>query len=1217
MALDHNDQRAQNFTSGAILNRNLSKVVIPTGKNSELLESVRDIIEAGVKDIYGDPTQKKYQKIVNLIIKRVAAQLEDSSVSTNVKSLSNNVTKDLNQLKKELLKLDEEAAKSKKASTTSNSNSSSIDSLFKKINEQIVSFREEQQQQLNELKEQIKQSTKKTDKKTEKKVEPKAEKKEPKADNAQKSQTTSNKEANKPKEAEKESEDSISSMIEKIASEVSLAVNDLKNHIEFALSQMSTKFDAINSMIITSFQNFDANFQQISTQLNSSFQQNTRGFENVNDSIKQMSQDILEQIQSLNKAGNGAASSISSVNEEIAHLLKDIIETSTEGIVEKLVDATATAITPLISFQADKIFAASEKNAVDVKVHVDDRIQTVLAAVNKSTKLQKIATEENRTKVSGLSQFLGRMRQSVERRVTSLGSFIGRLGKRQTKTIEKSQEGIFKRVMKKISGFFRILLIPVKFLVGGIFKMMSFIFKPLTWLFGFLKGPALLLFLVGALVFLWPHISEYITGWWNEYIGPAFKWVIEQLKNLWEVVSTAVSDWWTEKWAGYGGFGNYVQFVLFPKVEKFFTETLWPFVTERIWPFIKDHWQSILITIGIFSFLKNPMGVLKLALSVPILILRSIQAVIATIRIIAMATKVITMITHGLVAAMPAIISALPIILVGLLVAAIVGAFAWFTSDSYEELCDTAAQEAAARKKKIEINHAEEVKDWFKKNWEERLTDTLSRVGKIDSRTERLLAAQKLKVIQSQKFYTGNNETIKGSQIKDLVSKTFTEQNLNSNTPEDGNLITLQGDKKYTFQGAAEIVANSGAEALLKDSIRNSAGAGGENLPEGWRKEYKKIIGSLQKYLLLQNEWFGMVENNARLYVEDIQNWGSDPELGKRLKKFVDGWGEFKNQATQDLINKANGLFYVIDNEKYRWYWSNKKWKSLSIQASKFDSALYDMYMENVDCARDKLQALMSGGQHRWDNEFRVDDLRSKFMDMAFKLNERQHFALGQESAAETTRLIKDWYQSNSTQGSWLSANGYASFDYVTKRTERLEKLQNDAIAGIFAAENEIQRAYYTRGDDSVDDKYIEMLRNVLVGVGMSGGREGNLSNVDQIKAYYSVIAQMRDEFSTTQDEERKKRLGELERALRNQLDKYREAERKKTGKDAFKDIIMDLRKQQWDKMSPEERQSWKSFDEFVQDYETASAEHFRAIGYTSVNFNAKDGSVNGVVSPQ
>ena len=87
-----------------------------------------------------------------------------------------------------------------------------------------------------------------------------------------------------------------------------------------------------------------------------------------------MSQDILEQIQSLNKAGNGAASSISSVNEEIAHLLKDIIETSTEGIVEKLVDATATAITPLISFQADKIFAASEKNAVDVKVHVDDRI---------------------------------------------------------------------------------------------------------------------------------------------------------------------------------------------------------------------------------------------------------------------------------------------------------------------------------------------------------------------------------------------------------------------------------------------------------------------------------------------------------------------------------------------------------------------------------------------------------------------------------------------------------------------------------------------------------------------------------------------------------------------------------------------------------------------------------------------------------------------------
>lgn len=102
MGLDHNDRRAQNFTSGAVLDRNLKKVVIPSGKNAELLEYIRSIVEAGVKDIYGDPSQKKYQKIVNLIIERVGNKLKDSSISSDLKELSTELSKSIPELKKKI-----------------------------------------------------------------------------------------------------------------------------------------------------------------------------------------------------------------------------------------------------------------------------------------------------------------------------------------------------------------------------------------------------------------------------------------------------------------------------------------------------------------------------------------------------------------------------------------------------------------------------------------------------------------------------------------------------------------------------------------------------------------------------------------------------------------------------------------------------------------------------------------------------------------------------------------------------------------------------------------------------------------------------------------------------------------------------------------------------------------------------------------------------------
>lgn len=165
-----------------------------------------------------------------------------------------------------------------------------------------------------------------------------------------------------------------------------------------------------------------------------------------------------------------------------------------------------------------------------------------------------------------MQQFLGRMRNSVERRVRAVNTLVNRWGKKHTKQINQLKPGLFKRIFSGIGSLFKLILGPIGFMIGGIFGMLSFIFKPLTWLLGFFNGPAMLLFLVGALVFLWPHISEFISGWWDEYIAPAFNWIFEQVSALWETISTAVSEWWTAKWAPYGGFGGFLTDVVWPKI---------------------------------------------------------------------------------------------------------------------------------------------------------------------------------------------------------------------------------------------------------------------------------------------------------------------------------------------------------------------------------------------------------------------------------------------------------------------------------------------------------------------------------------------------------------------------------------------------------------------------------------------------------------------------
>ena len=117
---------------------------------------------------------------------------------------------------------------------------------------------------------------------------------------------------------------------------------------------------------------------------------------------------------------------------------------------------------------------------------------------------------------------------------------------------------------------------------------------------------------------------------------------------------------------------------LLEKLKDLAKDVLWPFVKNKVWPFIKDNWKEILIGLGIFSFLTNPMGVLTLALKAPFALLNAI--------------KIGMMATKAIVAGLPAMISMLPILIPAAIAA---GAMGYFynemrkAEEALKEQCDT------------------------------------------------------------------------------------------------------------------------------------------------------------------------------------------------------------------------------------------------------------------------------------------------------------------------------------------------------------------------------------------------------------------------------------------------------------------------------------------------------------------------------------------------
>ena len=76
-----NGQRAQSFKN-TLSYGNLAAVQLQgTGKKQAVLQKVKEIVQAGITDLYGDESESKYIYIVDLIIKRVEDLLDSLNIS--------------------------------------------------------------------------------------------------------------------------------------------------------------------------------------------------------------------------------------------------------------------------------------------------------------------------------------------------------------------------------------------------------------------------------------------------------------------------------------------------------------------------------------------------------------------------------------------------------------------------------------------------------------------------------------------------------------------------------------------------------------------------------------------------------------------------------------------------------------------------------------------------------------------------------------------------------------------------------------------------------------------------------------------------------------------------------------------------------------------------------------------------------------------------------
>ena len=615
---DTNNQRAQNFENG-FTTKAIDKVNFSgqSPQNVKLLESIKEVVTASAKDLYGRQDDPKYIYIVNLIMKRVKQTLSDMNVSDSLDDIKESIAGSIDA--KQLGSLTDDVAKL------------------------LSEYNDERKKGFDELKEYLKLSEAKT----------------PAAENA------SNEDGNEQliedisDDIEERLKENVLPIFQKT---ISTATTKSDNVLMSTFKQLDDKIGGIN----TNIKKFNATTEQQFNQTNKAIDTNIKKIHSTfsNSKAAKVHQDAMH---GFDKTVNSVSSLVKSVSlqqgtiKNINDNIKQVAKTVKNQDSSKLQKATIDRIdknTRLVVSSVKK--AKNEKTQKDV---LDNIYKTVSKITPKTEHILKTLDAKNKKKLTthfksvdkAMEEVYGKSIQIthnirgmndsvVERFKDAYHSTKKLFGKVKDKIVDNAKS-IFKKTTKKLnrmtstimagiatmgavmSSAFSMVMGPIGLMLKFVFMGLKLVLKPLQWVLKLFKNPLLLVLLLGGTLFIL-----------YKFFRPTFDKIIDKVKKAWDTVYRI----WNDKIKpavdvmmnilgddsiplgkriikAFKEGGKVLYHNFFPKgIGHFFkemmTDHVWPFIKEHVIPFLQDHWKGILTALGLWYLIKNPFGAIGLIL---------------------------------------------------------------------------------------------------------------------------------------------------------------------------------------------------------------------------------------------------------------------------------------------------------------------------------------------------------------------------------------------------------------------------------------------------------------------------------------------------------------------------------------------------------------------------------------------------------------------------
>lgn len=615
---DTNNQRAQNFENG-FTTKAIDKVNFSgqSPQNVKLLESIKEVVTASAKDLYGRQDDPKYIYIVNLIMKRVKQTLSDMNVSDSLEDIKESVANSID-IKQ-------------------------FGSLADDIAKLLSKYNDERKKGFDELKEYLKSSETKT---------PTAEAASNEDGNEQLIEDISD-------DIEERLKENILPIFQKT---ISTATTKSDNVLMSTFKHLDDKIGGIN----TNIKKFNATTEQQFNQTNKAIDTNIKKIHSTfsNSKAAKVHQDAMH---GFDKTVNSVSSLVKSVSlqqgtiKNINDNIKKVAKTVKNQDSSKLQKATIDRIdknTRLVVSSVKK--AKNEKTQKDV---LDNIYKTVSKITPKTERILKTLDAKNKKKLTthfksvdkAMEEVYGKSIQIthnirgmndsiVERFKDAYHSTKKLFGKVKDKIVDNAKS-IFKKTTKKLnrmtstimagiatmgavmSSAFSMVMGPIGLMLKFVFMGLKLVLKPLQWVLKLFKNPLLLVLLLGGTLFVL-----------YKFFRPTFDKIIDKVKAVWKKVYNI----WTTKIKpavdvmmnilgdsslplgkriikAFKEGGKVLYHNFFPKgIGHFFktmmTDHVWPFIRDHLIPFFKEHWQGILTALGLWYLIKNPFGAVGMIL---------------------------------------------------------------------------------------------------------------------------------------------------------------------------------------------------------------------------------------------------------------------------------------------------------------------------------------------------------------------------------------------------------------------------------------------------------------------------------------------------------------------------------------------------------------------------------------------------------------------------